>query len=132
MSNPATCVKLAVQEFAQRDLRSFPEGQLWSRSGFGSACGVAEFQDTLPGACAIVVTKAGWRSLLFACLSKIDLSGYLHRDRCFIIGCSDFLESFDDTSTLESSQRLDHSRVESARILAIRFGVPKPSANPDF
>jgi hypothetical protein len=71
-------------------------------------------------------------SLLFACLGKIDLADYLHSDRSFIIGCRDFLKGFDDTSTLEPSQRLDHSRVESASILATRFEVPKPSANPDF
>jgi hypothetical protein len=78
------------------------------------------------------IVRATGASLRFARLGKVDPSGYLYSDRCFIIGCGDFLEGLDDASTLESSQRLDHSHVEGANILAIRFGVPKPSANPDF
>ena len=70
-------------------------------------------------------------SLLFAYLGKINLADYLHSNRCFIMG-SDFLKSFHNTSTLESSQRLDHSHVESASILDRRSGLPKSSADPDF
>jgi len=69
-------------------------------------------------------------SLLFAYLGKIDLADYLHSDRRSIIGCNDFLNSFHDTSTLESSQWLDHSHVES--ILDRRIGLPKSSTDPDF
>src|SRR5205823_8723579 len=68
-------------------------------------------------------------SLVFACLGKVNLSGYLHTNRCFIIACRGFLKGLDHTSTLKSSQRLDHGHVE---VLAIRFGVPKPSANADL
>jgi hypothetical protein len=71
-------------------------------------------------------------SPLFAYFGKIDLADYLDRDRSSTIGCSDFLDSFHDASTLESSQRLDHSRVESVNILGRRIGLPKPSADPDF
>jgi hypothetical protein len=70
--------------------------------------------------------------LLFAYLGNIDLADYLHSDGSSIIGSSDFLKSFDDTSTLELSQRLDHSHVESMSILGRRIGLPKPSADPDF
>jgi len=70
--------------------------------------------------------------LLFAYLAKIDLADYLHSDRNSIIGCNDFLNSFHDTSTLESSQWLDHSHLESVGILGRRIGLPKPSADPDF
>jgi hypothetical protein len=70
--------------------------------------------------------------LLFACLGKIDLTDYLHSDRSSVIGCSDFLKSLDDTSTLKLSQRLDHSHVESVRILGRRTGLPEPSADLDF
>jgi len=69
---------------------------------------------------------------MFACLGKIDLTDYLHSDRSFIIGCSGLLKFFHDTSTLESSQRLDHSRVKSASILGRRIGLPEPSAGPRF
>ena len=71
-------------------------------------------------------------SLLFAYLGKIDLADYLHSDRSSIIGCNDFLNSFHDTSTLKSSQWLDHSHVESVSIRGRRIGLPKPSADPDF
>jgi hypothetical protein len=71
-------------------------------------------------------------SLLFAYLGKIHLADYLHSDRSSVIACSDFLKCFYDTSTLESSQRLDHSHVESASILGRRTGLPKSSADPDF
>jgi hypothetical protein len=70
--------------------------------------------------------------LLFAYFGKIDLADYLHSDRNSIIGCSDFLKSFHDTSTLESSQRLDRSQAESMSILGRRIGLPKPSPDPDF
>jgi hypothetical protein len=70
-------------------------------------------------------------SLLFAYLGKINLADYLHSNRCFIMG-SDFLKSFHDTSTLESSQWLNHSHVKSAGILGRGIGLPKPSADPDF
>jgi hypothetical protein len=53
--------------------------------------------------------------LLFAYLGNIDLADYLHSDGSSIIGSSDFLKSFDDTSTVESSQWLDYSLVEAAR-----------------
>jgi hypothetical protein len=72
------------------------------------------------------------KSLLFAYFGKIDLADYLHADRSSIIGCSDFLNFFHDTSTLESSQRLNHSLVESASILRRRIGLPKSSTGPDF
>jgi hypothetical protein len=71
-------------------------------------------------------------SLLFACLGKINLTDYLHCNRSFTIGCSDFLKSFHDTSTLESSQWLDHSLVEGVSILGRRIRLPKPPADPDF
>ena len=71
-------------------------------------------------------------SLLFAYLGKIDLADYLHSDRSSIIGCNDFLHSFHDTSTLKSSQWLDHSHVESVSIRGRRIGLPKPSTDPDF
>jgi hypothetical protein len=71
-------------------------------------------------------------SLLFAYLGKIDLADYLHSARSFIIGSSDFLKFFYDTSTLESSQGLDHSLVKSVSIFGRRIGLPKPSADPDF
>jgi hypothetical protein len=70
--------------------------------------------------------------LLFAYLGNIDLADYLHSDGSSIIGSSDFLKSFDDTSTLELSQRLDHSHVESVSILGRRIGLPVPSPDPDF
>jgi len=69
---------------------------------------------------------------MFACLGKIDLADYLHSDRRSIIGCNDFLKSFHDTSTLESSRWLDHSHVESVSILGRRIGLPEPSADSDF
>lgn len=71
-------------------------------------------------------------SLLFAYLGKIDLADYLHSDRSSIIGCNDFVNSFHDTSTLKSSQWLEHSHVESVSILGRRIGLPKPSTDPDF
>jgi hypothetical protein len=70
--------------------------------------------------------------LLFAYLGNIDLADYLHSDGSSIIGSSDFLKSFDDTSTLELSQRLDHSHVESMSVLGRRIGLPKPSADLDL
>jgi hypothetical protein len=70
--------------------------------------------------------------LLFAYLGNIDLADYLHSDGSSIIGSTDFLKSFDDTSTLESSQRLDHSHVESMSVLGRRIGLPKPSADLDL
>ena len=69
---------------------------------------------------------------MFACLGKIDLADYLHSDKSSIIGCSDLLKFFHDTPTLESSQRLDHSHIESVSILGRRIGLPEPSADPDF
>jgi hypothetical protein len=71
-------------------------------------------------------------SLLFVYLGKIDLADYLHSDWSSIIGCNDFLHSFHDTSTLKSSQWLDHSHVESVSIRGRRIGLPKPSTDPDF
>jgi hypothetical protein len=71
-------------------------------------------------------------SLLFAYFGKIDLADYLHRDRSSIIGCSDFLKFFHDSLAMESSQRLDHSLVESVSIFGRRIGLPKSSADPDF
>jgi len=65
-------------------------------------------------------------------LGKIDLADYLHSDRSSIVGGSNFLKFFHDTSTLKLSQRLDHSHVESVSILGRRIGLPKPSADPDF
>ena len=70
--------------------------------------------------------------LLFAYLGNINLADYLHGDRSPLIGCTDFLKFFYDTSTLESSQWLDYSLVESASILRRRIGLPKPSADLDF
>jgi len=55
---------------------------------------------------------------MFACLGKIDLADYLHSDRSSIVGGSNFLKFFHDTSTLELSQRPDHSHVESTRACA--------------
>jgi hypothetical protein len=69
---------------------------------------------------------------MFACLGKIDLADYLHSDKSSIIGCSDLLKFFHDTPTLESSQRLDHSHIESVSILGRRIGLPEPSADSDF
>jgi hypothetical protein len=69
---------------------------------------------------------------VFTYFGKIDLADYLNRDRSSIIGCSDFLNLFHDTLTLESSQRLDHSLVERVSIFQRRIGLPKPSADPDF
>ena len=69
---------------------------------------------------------------MFACLGKIDLADYLHSDRSSIIGCSDLLKFFHNTPTLESSQRLDHSHIESVSILGRRIGLPEPSADSDF
>jgi len=71
-------------------------------------------------------------SLLFACLGKIDLADYLHSDRSSIIGCNDFLDSFHDTSTLKSSQWLEHSHVESVSILGRRIGFAKTVYRPRF
>jgi hypothetical protein len=71
-------------------------------------------------------------SLLFAYLGKINLADYLHSNRCFIIGRGDFLKSFHDTSTLDSSEWLDYSHVKSAGILGTGIGLPKPSADADF
>ena len=65
-------------------------------------------------------------------LGKIDLADYLHSDRSSIVGGSNFLKFFHDTSTLKLSQRLEHSHVESVSILGRRIGLPKPSADPDF
>src|SRR4029434_1907914 len=77
-------------------------------------------------------TARNRESLLFGCFGKMDLADYLHRDRSSIIGCSDFLHFFHDTATLESSQRLDHSLVESVSIFRRSIGLPKSSADPDF
>ena len=77
-------------------------------------------------------TRAGGLYCLPWGLSTIRRADYLHSDRSSIIGCSDFLKSFHDTSTLESSQRLDHSHVESMSILGRRIELPKPSADLDF
>jgi hypothetical protein len=60
------------------------------------------------------------------------MANYLHCDRSSIIGCSDFLNFFHDTSALEPSQRLDPSLAEGADTLRRRMGLPKSSANPDF
>jgi hypothetical protein len=70
--------------------------------------------------------------LLFGYLGKIDPADYLYSHRSSIIGCRDFLKSFNYTSALELPQRLDHSREEGLSILGRRIGLPKPSANPDF
>ena len=69
---------------------------------------------------------------MFACFGKIDLADYLHSDKSSIIGCSDLLKFFHNTPTLESSQRLDHSHIESVSILGKRIGLPEPSADSDF
>ena len=69
---------------------------------------------------------------MFACLGKIDLADYLHSDKSSIIGCSDLLKFFHNTSTLELSQRLDHSHIESVSILGRKIGLPEPSADSDF
>jgi len=71
-------------------------------------------------------------SLPFAYLGKIDLADYLHSDRSSIIGWNDFLNSFHDTSTLESSQWLEHSHVESVSILGRRIGFAKTVYRPRF
>src|SRR5204862_484985 len=60
-------------------------------------------------------------SLLLCYLSNIDLADYLHSGRNFIITCTEFPKFFHDTSTLESSQWLDYSLVESASILTRRI-----------
>ena len=77
-------------------------------------------------------SEATRASLLFAYLGKIDLADYLHSDRSSIVGGSNFLKFFHDTSTLKLSQRLDHSHVESVSILGRRIELPKPSPNLDF
>ena len=82
--------------------------------------------------CISLKCRATRAFLLFAQLGKIDLADYLHSDRSFIVGGSDFLKSFHDTSTLELSQRPDHSHVEGVSILGRRIGLPEPSADPDF
>ena len=76
-------------------------GRLGSRFRLGvRGCGISRYAHRhVRDSC----DKSG-RAVSTVCFafSKIDLSGYLHRDRCRIIGCSDFLKGFDDTSTLES------------------------------
>ncbi|PYI74417.1 MAG: hypothetical protein DMF04_13050 [Verrucomicrobia bacterium] len=62
----------------------------------------------------------------------IDLADYLHSGRNFIVACTEFPKFLHDTSTLESSQRLDHSHIESTRILDRSIGLPKTSADADF
>ena len=70
--------------------------------------------------------------LLFAYLGDIDLADYFHSDRCSIIRTSDFLKSLDDTSTLELSQRIDYSHMETPSGLSRRIGLPIPFADLDF
>jgi hypothetical protein len=84
------------------------------------------------GYCSAVTRKRIHRALTVRLRGKIDLADYLHCDRSFIVGGSNFLKFFHDTSTLESSQRPDHSRVESVSILGRRIGLPVPSPDPDF
>jgi len=87
------------------------------------------------------VTADGWRWIVDAhregsslhrrSLGKIDVADYFHSESS-IIGCSDFLKSLHDTSTLELSQRLDHSHIEGVSILGRKIGLPEPSADSDF
>jgi hypothetical protein len=71
-------------------------------------------------------------ALLLAYLGNIDLADYLHSNRSPLIGCSNFLKFFHDTSTLELSQRFDHSLIKSASILGRRIVLPESSADSEL
>jgi len=62
----------------------------------------------------------------------MDLADYLHSDTSSLIGRGDFLKLFHDTSTLELSQRFNHSHIEIVGVFRGASGLPKPSADLDF
>jgi hypothetical protein len=84
------------------------------------------------GYCSAVTRKRTQGAPTVRLLGKIDLADYLHSDGSSIVGGSNFLKFFHNTSTLELSQRPDHSHVEGVSILGRRIGLPEPSADPDF